>query len=69
MHCPPEKVPIFPIASPSYQEVNTSLSAPSIRGQTEEARRSLTGTKTKTILQKVNQYEKEESYVPDERKR
>ena len=55
------------MANPSHQEAYTSLLASSIRGQTEEARRSsFTEAKTKTILQKVNHGEKAESYVPDE---
>ena len=32
--------PVFPTASPSHQEAYTSLLASSIRGQTEEARRT-----------------------------
>jgi len=37
---PPEQDPVFPIASPSYQKAYASLLASSIRGQTEEERRS-----------------------------
>ena len=36
--CPPEQDPVFPIASPSHQEANTSLLASSIRGEADEAR-------------------------------
>ena len=40
--CPPEQGPVSPMISPSYQEAYTSLLASSIRGQTEEARRTTT---------------------------
>ena len=36
--CPPEQDSVFPITCPSHQEAYTRLSASSIRGQTEEAR-------------------------------
>ena len=35
MACPPEQDPVFPTASPSHQEVSTSLLSSSIRRQTE----------------------------------
>ena len=38
--CLPEQDPVFHMASPSHQEAYTSLLASSIRGQTEEPRRS-----------------------------
>ena len=60
--CPPEQDPVFPIANPSHQEGYTSLLASAIRGQTGDAR----STVSQNILQKVNHNEKAESYVPDE---
>ena len=64
---PTRERPVF--SSPSHHEVYTSLLGSSIRGQTEEARSSLTAAKTKTILQKVNHVEKAESCVPGEETR
>jgi len=51
---------------PSHQEAYTSLSASSIRRQTEEARRSTVshGAKTKTLLQTVNHNEKSRKLCP-----
>ena len=40
MPCLLEQDLVFPFASPSHQEAYTSLLASSIRGQTEEARRT-----------------------------
>jgi len=45
---PPEQHPVFPTTSPSHQEAYISLLASSIRGQTEEARRT-------TITQQIKQ--------------
>ena len=54
--------PSFPITSPSHPEAYPSLLASAIRGQTGDAR----STVSQNILQKVNHNEKAESYVPDE---
>ena len=52
--CPPEQDPVFPTTSPSHQEAYKSLLASSIRGQTEEGRRTTVPTTAKTkTLQKV----------------
>ena len=64
--CPPEQDPVFPTASPSHQEAYTSLLVSSIRGQTKLEEPQSHRAKTKTTLQKVNQDEKAENYVPDE---
>ena len=61
--------PRFCTVSPSHQEACTNLLASSIRGQTEEARTTVPQQlkeKKKNTLQKVNQYEKAESYFADE---
>ena len=59
--------PVFPTASPSHQEAYTSLLASSIRKQDRRSKKNHNPTaRTKATLQKVNQDDKAEGYIPDE---
>ena len=72
MPCPSEQDLVFPTTSPSYQVAYTNLLASSIRGQTEEVRRT-TASKTKPcyrklinlIKQKVMYQMKEQDKTPE----
>ena len=62
--CPPEQ--FFPLLVPPIRKL-TQASASSMKGQTEETRKSTVSPQLKqTMLQKVNHNEKAESYVLDE---
>jgi len=68
--CPPEQDLVFPIISLSQQEACTRLLASSIRGQTEEAKRSTVSQwlnkQTNIHIIECNHDEKAENYVPGE---
>ena len=64
---PPEQDPVFFTTSPSHQEAYKPLSLLHQRtDRRSKKKHSPTATKMEAIVQKVNQHEKAESYVPDE---
>ena len=60
------KTQLFPCQSLPSESLHKPLSLIHQRADRSSKKHHLTGTKTKTVLQKVNYDEKAESYVPDE---